>query len=193
VGAAADHRDAIELGGHCDPFPMAMPPMNPSVRTPASLLLLALLATSPLHAQSVLRCVDEHGAVAFQDHPCMAGQIQREVVIEPAPAYQPSPEYDTPRPQPLRLVTRSTRRSAKTEPRSFECRAANGEVFFRHDRCPSSIRGARGTPSISVRASEVSRGEACRRIEHPARSGHERDDRVSTYERNLGRDPCRRF
>lgn len=167
--------------------------MNQSVRTFALLLLLALLATSPLNAQSVLRCVDEHGVVAFQDHPCVAGQFQREVVIEPAPEYQPSPDYAASPARQKRAATRPARPQHAAEPRSFECRAANGEVFFRHDRCPSSIRGARGTPSISVRASEVSRGEACRRIEHPARSGHERDDRVSTYERNLGRDPCRRF
>lgn len=167
--------------------------MNQSVRTLASLLLLALLATAPLHAQAVYRCTDARGAIAFQDHACRSDQAQRAVLIEPAPAYRPSPEYATPLPQQKRTATHPVRRQRGAEPRSFECRATNGEVFFRHDRCPTSIRGARGAPAISVRASEVSRREACRRIEHPARSGHERDDRASTYERNLGRDPCRRF
>ncbi|RYD14485.1 MAG: hypothetical protein EOP90_12635 [Lysobacteraceae bacterium] len=87
---------------------------------------------------------------------------------------------------------------------SFECRATNGEVFYRHARCPGSIpagasarrpsRGAAG--SVGVRATPVPRREACRRIEAGARSGRagrERDETVTTYERNLGRDPCRRF
>ncbi|MBX3687978.1 DUF4124 domain-containing protein [Dokdonella sp.] len=167
--------------------------MNPRAPILASLSLLALAATMPLHAQSVVRCVDARGAIAYQDRPCRSDQTQRDVVIEAAPPFQPSPEYATPLPRQRRAAPHPARRPRETEPRSFECRAINGEVFYRHDRCPTSIRGTRGAPAIHVRASEVSRTEACRRIEHPARSGHERDDRVSTYERNLGRDPCRRF
>jgi len=40
----------------------------------------------------------------------------------------------------------------------------------------------------------VPRDEACQRI-HSAgaigRAGHQHDEDVSTYDRNLGRDPCR--
>jgi len=36
----------------------------------------------------------------------------------------------------------------------------------------------------------------CRRLARAGsigRAGHERDEIVSTYDRNLGRDPCRRY
>jgi hypothetical protein len=45
-----------------------------------------------------------------------------------------------------------------------------------------------------VSSSRIPRDEACREI-HTAgsigRAGHQHDENVSTYEHNLGRDPCR--
>ncbi|MGH8172496.1 MAG: hypothetical protein ACREPX_05075 [Rhodanobacteraceae bacterium] len=92
---------------------------------------------------------------------------------------------------------------------SYECRAANGELFYRHGACPKQIsakssatgasartRGASDTQSYSVSAQALPRGEVCRQIARAGsigRGGHERDENVSTYERNLGRDPCRRY
>ena len=49
--------------------------------------LSAMAAAWPAHAQSVYRCRDAQGALAFQDKPCATGQTQKEVAIEPAPAY----------------------------------------------------------------------------------------------------------
>jgi hypothetical protein len=96
---------------------------------------------------------------------------------------------------------------------SWECRAADGEVFYRHKRCPSSVPGdglvrsrysekmsSRHTGGnrnawsrVRVHGVKVPRAEACRRI-HSAgaavRDGHLRDADVSTYDHLMGRDPC---
>lgn len=93
------------------------------------------------------------------------------------------------------------------ENQSWECRLGNGEVFYQHAPCPagayashseshSPTRGRRrGADRLTpVSSKPISRAEACRRIHAPSassRAGHERDEDVSTYERNLGRDPCR--
>ncbi len=90
---------------------------------------------------------------------------------------------------------------------SWECRAGNGEIFYQHGPCPAAVIGSieqrvaatRGrrradAQTVPVAGRPVARAEACRRI-HAAsasdRAGHERDEDVTTYERNLGRDPCR--
>jgi hypothetical protein len=92
------------------------------------------------------------------------------------------------------------------DPVSYECRADNGEVFYRHGACPRTIATAGAASRHGARAGEartaavtavpLPRGEACRRIAAAGsigRAGRARDERVSTYERNAGRDPCRRF
>ena len=162
----------------------------------AGLLLLALLTALPAQAQSVYRCRDAQGALAFQDKPCKAGQAQSEVAIEPAPAYVASPDYAVDKPaRASRGVRESTRMSTrKAEPMSYECRAENGEVFYRHGRCPATIRGVgRGAASSTVTSNAIPRAEACARMAHSSHAGRGRDETVSTYERNLGRDPCRRL
>ncbi|WP_386069519.1 DUF4124 domain-containing protein [Tahibacter sp. UC22_41] len=90
---------------------------------------------------------------------------------------------------------------------SWECRAGNGEIFYQHGPCPAAVTGSveqrtsatRGrrrsdAQTVPVAGRPIARADACRRI-HAAsasdRAGHERDEDVSTYERNLGRDPCR--
>lgn len=97
--------------------------------------------------------------------------------------------------------------AAPAEDQSWECRLGNGEVFYQHAPCPggayashtethSATRGRRkgGLQLTPISSKPISRAEACRRIHAPSassRPGHERDEDVSTYERNLGRDPCR--
>lgn len=97
--------------------------------------------------------------------------------------------------------------AAPAEDQSWECRLGNGEVFYQHAPCPagayashseshSPTRGRRrGADRLTpVSSKPISRADACRRIHAPSassRPGHERDEDVSTYERNLGRDPCR--
>ena len=98
---------------------------------------------------------------------------------------------------------------------SWECRASDGEVFYRHARCPHSVPGdgvmrSTGTYAISrgrgkrggardawspvpLHARKVSRAQACRQINAVAavdRDGSARDERASAYEHDVGRDPC---
>ncbi|MBN8738752.1 MAG: hypothetical protein BGP24_12535 [Lysobacterales bacterium 69-70] len=129
---------------------------------------------------------------------------------EPAPGSAPTKSRRNgaaaTRPAPR---TRSRRPSPAVEAvaTSWECRAGNGEVFYQHGPCPAAVigdtgqraaatRGRRraGVQTVPVAGRPIARAEACRRI-HAAsasdRAGHERDEDVTTYERNLGRDPCR--
>ncbi len=154
----------------------------------------------PALAQSVYRCRAADGALAFQDHPCARGQAQSEVTIAaPPPAVAVAAAADGHGRGGASSAHRAGHMSMhgrvrKAEPLSYECRAANGEVFYRHAHCPSSLRGAtRGAASIAVSAVALPRSEACRRIARTASIGDSRNDTVSTYERNLGRDPCRRW
>jgi hypothetical protein len=104
-------------------------------------------------------------------------------------------------------ATATRSRAAGSAPQSWQCRIGNGEVYYQHSPCPgtaiasvdlrdSRTRGrSRGAAqAVPVSATPLSRTEACRRI-HAAsasgRAGHERDEDVSSYERSLGRDPCR--
>lgn len=155
-----------------------------------------LLTAWPASAQTVYRCRDARGAVAFQDKPCAGGQAQSEVAIEAAPAYAASPDYGVDKPVRRSRAAQPTShgRARNAEPMSYECRAANGEVFYRHGHCPATIRGAgHGAASVPVSASAITRVEACHRMATTSHAGRERDETVSTYERNLGRDPCRRL
>lgn len=162
-----------------------------------------------VHAESVYKCRNADGAIAFQDHACTAGAAESQVEIVPSPPPAPSPDYGR--------DTRDARRSAhaaaasRTSTRerhevvSYECRAADGELFYRHGACPGRITadggsGKRGRGSASatfaVTSEALPRGEACRRMAAAGsigRAGHARDESVSTYDRNLGRDPCRYY
>lgn len=93
------------------------------------------------------------------------------------------------------------------DPQSWQCRIGNGEVYYQHAPCPPTAiasvelkdgrtrgRSRSAAQALPVSATPLPRAEACRRI-HAAsassRDGHERDEDVSSYERGLGRDPCR--
>jgi hypothetical protein len=167
-------------------------------------MLLVLLA-KPLHAESVYKCRGADGAIAFQDRACAASQAQSLVEIPPPPPLAPSPDYGIGSRivHPAEVHGRAARAARENrEAMSYECRAADGELFYRHGRCPAKVPASgasqgrtKGAPAgYAVTARPIARAEACRRIERAGsigRSGHERDERVSTYDRNLGRDPCR--
>jgi len=163
------------------------------------------------NAESVYKCVGADGAVAYQDHACAGRQAESHVQIAPPPPPSASPDYG---PASRESAPAYPHASASThavrerrEIVSYECRAANGEVFYRHGSCPRQImadgagttsrkRSGSGSSSVSVTAEALPRGEVCRRMASAGsigRAGHERDENVSTYDRNLGRDPCRYF
>ena len=174
--------------------------------------LLLLLLASGLRAQPVYKCTDATGAVAYQDKACGAQQQEREMQFVPAPPVQPSPQYalahdNAPAQMPRTARAGGRRRLwSQEEEKSFECRVSNGDVFYRHNACPHSIKapvsgnghkspsGGNAAATLSVSSRPVARSEACaqmRRAGAVGRNGHEHDEDVSTYDRNLGHDPCR--
>lgn len=186
-------------------------------RTSAVAVWMVLALFHDASAESVYKCRDARGATAYQDHACSDPSRQTQVQIAAAPSLAVAPSVHA---DPHKAGGASTSRRAGAsasanvsshgrsrahESVSFECRAANGEVFYRHSSCPKSIRtqdiarGERGGKRLSgggrseVSAVPLTRAEACRRLAASGgRAGHDRDDQVSTYERNAGRDPCRR-
>ena len=177
----------------------------------SALLALAMLGglsffAASVQAGSIYRCRHEDGSLAYQDRPCAAAQRQSRVDLAPAPPPAASPDYGAGSSARSKAAPRSPRSgirgARRAETPSYECRAANGEVFYRHSACPTSIvetdptrqrRGA-GSSSVAVSATALTRTEACRRLAAAGsigRRGRDRDERVSTYERNAGRDPCR--
>ena len=168
----------------------------------AGLLLLSLAFGA--RAGSVYKCVDASGAITFQDQICAAAQAQDEVEIAPAPAYAPSPKYAVEArssradARPARFEARSSHRDT-----AYECRASDGRVFYRLGACPRSLapeggsagrgKGRGAGASVSVSGHLVPREDACaqmRRAGSIGRGGHEFDEQISTYDKNLGRDPC---
>lgn len=184
------------------------------------------LVVAGAHAASVYKCVDAHGHLAYRDTPCVAQARQRKIDLQPLPTIGDPSEVAARR----RVDSASTRASSRKShgtlrkhppshpardkaETSWECRAADGEVFYRHTRCPGSVpgdgtvrsdyvertknsrtRGRQGAwARVPVHGTKISRAEACRRI-HSAgaagRDGHARDETVSTYDHLMGRDPC---
>ena len=182
-----------------------------------SLGFLAIAASmcGAAHAESVFKCRGSDGLVAYQDHACARNAVETQVELEPAPPV--AEPNDVPKPRADRTPRKGTRTQAahahgakaKAEVVSYECRADNGELFYRHGACPKQIsaagtqsgasshrKAASGAQTYAVTAQALDRGEVCRRLARAGsigRAGHERDETVSTYDRNLGRDPCRRY
>lgn len=169
-------------------------------------------------AAPAYRCTDAQGRVAFQDTPCAAHARQEKLVIGAQPLIgRPGEHAATAPPSRRRAATKQSRkrttRAAAKPPGAWECRVADGEVFYQHTRCPASVPGdgevrvrfadragwkrkpkrERARGRLPVHGVPVTRAEACRRMQpvHAAgRDGHLRDQRVSTYDRLMGRDPC---
>lgn len=165
----------------------------------AVLLVLIICPVRLAHAQSVYKCSDGAGHIAYQEMSCGAGMREQLLEIEAAPPLPASPSHPAaraPRPAPPRAVRAAPRVAPVL---SFECRTRNGALFYRHDRCPSSIDrsgqigGRHGASREQVSARRIPRLDACRGMRSVARNGREFDDVPSTYERNLGRDPCRKY
>jgi len=185
---------------------------NRSLTAILGLLFFCAAPVAPVrvaHAEAVFKCRGADGTLAFQDHACAAGAAESQVEIAPPPPAAPSPEYGRDSKEPHRAArTAATSRAparARSEAVSYECRAANGELFYRHGSCPGRIAadtgsGKRGrggaSTTFAVTSEALPRGEACRRMAAAGsigRAGHARDESVSTYDRNLGRDPCRHY
>ena len=167
------------------------------------LVLLALIfACAGVRAGSVYKCVARDGAIAYQSTPCDQSQTTHTVDIAPAPALAPSPVYALDKAKPPSRIEsrRELHASRKKTEMAFECRGSGGEVFYRLGHCPHSVAGASsdrksgGAKSVSVSGHPVARSEACsemRRAGAIGRKGHEFDESISSYDRNVGNDPCK--
>ncbi|MEO5559685.1 MAG: DUF4124 domain-containing protein [Dokdonella sp.] len=175
-------------------------------------LLLLLSFAHGAAAESVYKCRDTHGHIAYQDHACANTQTETQIEIAKAPARPTSTEHAVSahaHAPSRRGAARTTSRHAGAGARevvAYECRASNGDVFYRHSGCPKSIKPSgsaqgrgnskkQGADTVAVSAVPMTRSEACRRqaASGLGRAGHEHDEQVSTYDRNAGRDPCRHF
>jgi hypothetical protein len=174
-------------------------------------LMLAMLGLfAGVRAESVYKCTDAQGAIAFQGQPCPPHQDETQVEILPAPAHAAAPDYAVTDKKPSQRAhnERASRHQAERPAQmSYECRVSNGEVFYRHSACPHSMpadvaggsrnRGSGSktpTQKLSVSSHPVPREEACAQMHRAGAIGrayHSHDEEVSTYDRNLGRDPCR--
>lgn len=191
-------------------------------------MALLWLAAASAHAAPIYKCIDARGAIAFQDTPCATHVRQAEIsavgqplidaaalpsAAAPSPARSPGKRSNTRGPRAAAAIKPKAHSRKSGAPRSWECHAADGEVFYRHDRCPGSVPGdgvvrtgyaeqrSRTHPrarqdawqAVPVRGTPIPRDEACRRIRSASaagRDGHRRDAEVSTYDRLMGRDPC---
>jgi hypothetical protein len=171
--------------------------------------LCLLGAAAGVRAEVAYKCIDAQGAISYQDTACI-GQRQSEIAITPSLRAAPVP---TPHYAVERAATRRPERSVRV-PRehaaresAFECRVSDGRIFYRLAGCPHSLAGEVSSTSAhrkggthgnsgpaSVAARRIPREDACREIHRAGaigRDGHEFDEHVSTYERNLGHDPCK--
>lgn len=180
------------------------------------LILLLLGLASGVRAGAVYKCTNAHGDIAYQAQACADEQRTTIIAIPAAPPPAPSPQYAidherTERTSPGASRVRSGGHRENSEAMSYECRATDGQVFYRHGSCPHSIpagsarsggtstRGRGGGSrssgaTVGVSTQRISREEACYEIQRAGaagRAGHEHDEIASTYEHNLGRDPCR--
>ncbi len=167
--------------------------------TPFFLALVCYASrVTTIAAATVYRCVGTDGVVAFQDHACSPGGKQKmlDIVSHDSPVAIVAAEIEKPA-RTVRQQAVGARRQRAAEPTSFECRTNTGMVFYRHSRCPASL--VDGTDSngrsrrVMVSSQGMDRREACQRMRNGARDGNQFDDKVSTYERNLGRDSCRNY
>lgn len=191
------------------------------LRCTACAMLLWCVASN-VRAASIYQCSGAHGETTFRDTPCAPHSRQTKLDIVGQPlidANAPPPAAPTraaKRPatrvgkQRASVATHHGKTRAET---AWECHAADGEVFYRHTRCPGSVPGDGTVRSgyaeklsgqrshgrhdawskVSVHGKPIPRAEACRRIRSPSaagRDGYQRDDRVSTYDHLMGRDPC---
>ena len=165
---------------------------------------LVLVFGLSLAQATVYRCAQADGRVAYQDHPCAHGAEESTVRMPDVPVVEPPPA-------PSVAATLETDSKPKVDaapmfhppppPRAataWRCVADNGEVFYRHDRCPGSIPvifadvyGFPASGTVFVDAYEIPRTEACAAIKSAGHFGADRDQRAQPYDKLTGRDLCK--
>jgi hypothetical protein len=175
------------------------------------LVLLLLMLAAGVRAAPVYKCIGADGSVAYQAWACTPAQQTFVIDLPRPPAVTPSPRYAIEREVRAAPVHAERAAHAEKQDDAYECRVSDGRVFYRLGGCPHAVsgdgsaskshggkhasgRGGSGSAAQQVTARRVSRDEACHQIHRAGaigRNGHELDEAVSTYERDLGHDPCR--
>jgi hypothetical protein len=112
-----------------------------------ALLLLCCGAAGTAHAPSIYKCVAADGRLAFRDTPCATDARQTKLNMTGLPLMDPdAPRHTVATRTPRSPAHHRTRRASASkhehkQAMSWECRAADGEVFYRHTRCPGSVPG----------------------------------------------------
>jgi hypothetical protein len=177
--------------------------------------LLFLFSLDCYAGEVVYRCVPATGgATVYQSTPCgknsevvkirkedqarlLLRAMEREALVSPVSSFIPVQTPRQPDPQSQSAISTSPAPS-------FKCLTADGKVFYRHDACPAAspvvvvtdvqtrrgIRQVKTVDYVPVSSAPVSQEEACREIRKTSRSS-KMDQKYSSYDRNLGRDPCR--
>lgn len=150
----------------------------------------------------VHRCVGSDGVPRYQDQPCRDDDDDQRLELDNPPATL-APVAAEPRvaAEPQTTV-QAAPLAVAPEPMSWRCEVENGEVYYRHDACPSFLvepiglrnrAGAAwgGMQYLRVWAVEVPRRAACDEIRDRFRFGAERDQVASPYDKLSGKDLCR--
>jgi hypothetical protein len=95
------------------------------------LLLLLMALVGGVRAESVYKCTDAQGGVAYQAQPCPRQQEEAAVAIAPAPAHAESPRYSTVK-EPAEVYRAPRVQTVASHGRdiSYECRVSDGQVFY---------------------------------------------------------------
>ena len=187
---------------------------NMKRKTCALMALFCLYAASTV-AGDVYKCVGSDGSLSYQARPCGQGQAESTVTIRNAPpppvAVPAQPELSAEsRDRALDYMNRLRSSAPPAAPpkarpappvKSYKCTADNGFVFYQHDACPSTIDIGKGLATdgfgrpmryvTNVKGEEITRAEACvqiYKVTASSRDGSHLDQRVSSYDKNLGRD-----
>ncbi|MGH9519839.1 MAG: DUF4124 domain-containing protein, partial [Terriglobales bacterium] len=191
--------NTVKRFGSNDAFPAT------SILQGVLLLLLLWCGAETAHAASIYKCVAANGRLAYRDTPCATDARQTKLKLTGLPLMDPGAPRHTfatrtsSRSPAHRHTGRvSARKHQHKQAMSWECRAADGEVFYRHNHCPGSVPGdgvvrwrdGGDSPSgkrsrrrrnawggVPVHGVKIPRADACRRI-HSAgaavRDGHRR-------------------
>jgi len=164
--------------------------------------LIAAIAIAAAERVVVHRCVGADGVPRYQDQPCRDDDDQERLELSHLPSAaapaNAAPEVAPTPPEPLQ----QTQPPPAPELTSWRCVVENGEVYYRHDSCPSFLVdpiGLRdrdgsswgGMRYLRVWGTPVSQREACAEIKEGVRVGAGRDQRAQPYEKLSGRDLCR--
>jgi hypothetical protein len=162
-------------------------------------------------ARDMYVCEGANGTKVFSESPCGTGS--KAVRMREAPTVGDSPAIREAAAQALKEREAAAKAAAEAAnrprevfvaptPEAYQCRVANGEVFYQHSRCPANVTvlttswlGSRAITNEAfapVEAVPVSKSYACTQIRAGGgpEGGHRRDEWYSSYDRRQRLDPC---